>query len=296
MRLKMNKRIFIIDDDEYSLESIKYCLDFNKYQINLFKYSEDLLSHKLLKEADLFVIDVRLDNESGIELSLKLQNMGIHVPRFYVSGFAPEEFFDQLTKYNHRYMYDFVSKPFNSLTFLNRINVLLKLSTYQKYLKEEKDKAESTMWNMLINNSNFFIISIDTNLKIKTCSTNLVKILKYKANSIIGENWTKFIDSDFKRFIDDFKKRKDKSKYCEITGNIINDKKIKIPVKWFVSLLMSNEIFCIGTILKQDIYKNNNIESIREYFKNILIRDDQMLKEIKQSKLIYKEKENLCQT
>ncbi len=297
MEFKSNKRIFIIDDDKYSLEAISNHL-YDKYQIYNFQYSEDLLSHDLLKEANLFIIDIRLDNESGISLSLDLQNMGIRVPRLYISGFSPYEFFEQISKDEHEYIYDFVSKPLDFLTFFNRINILLKVSTYQKYLHEEQDLAESALWNLLINNSNFFIISTDRNLKIKSCSLNLIKILEYETNNIVGKNWSDFIDSDFKKFMYDFKDKKDVSKYCEITGNVINNSGISIPVKWFVSL-SNNELFGVGTILTQEIYKRNNINSIRSYFKTMLERDSVMIESIKQPNQLIttteKEQLKLCQ-
>jgi len=281
-KLERKMNIFIIDDEKSILESIKLFIDKDKYNIYTFKNSKDLLNHKSLLEADLFIIDIRLKEESGIKLSLDLQNLGLGVPRLFISGFSQEEFFKQLSKDKHEYIYDFISKPFNSISFLNRIGILLKISAYQKYMHNDQDKSESILWNLFINNSKFFVISINQNFKIKACSSNLIKTLEYKTNEVIGQKWSKFIDSNFEKYIYDFRKKSDKTKYCEVMGNIIKNNGVNISIKWFISIIDNNELFSIGTLLTQEIHQKDNSESIRSYFKNILERDSLMIQSIKQ--------------
>jgi FixJ family two-component response regulator len=82
--------IVIVDDDRDVGDALKRGLTAQGYNTELYGTSAECLNAVVSREAACFVIDVHLDNESGIDLSAQLSSMGIKSPVIHMSGSAVE--------------------------------------------------------------------------------------------------------------------------------------------------------------------------------------------------------------
>jgi len=136
--------IFILDDEDQILEMFKKFLSdmAPSYDVFCFNNHEDLLKHPLLKYVSLFIFDVNLRGDiTGDELALQIHDQDHPAPFLFMSGkgYTFESFNDKdLT-------YDYLSKPFNLDSGLNRIKVLLKVSEQYRSHQDEKTKFQITL-------------------------------------------------------------------------------------------------------------------------------------------------------
>jgi len=282
----LNKQpiIFIIDDSKDILKPLAKVLEQNKNEVYCFTNSKELLSHKKLKSVGLFIIDIILDEEDGIELSTKLSDMGIISSRLFISGHDRKQVLDKVPE-KISYLYDFISKPIDLNVFINRIDILLKCTRQLQCYANKKQLIEHALWDVF-NYSNFYVIALDENLCVKLCSYSLATALGFEnEDEILGENWIKFISPSFQEAIKTIHTGvlNNKDEFKEITNEILTKNGKLINVKWFNSSVKNGltMTFSVGVPLTRNISIENNVESMRSYFKDILERDESMIRSLK---------------
>lgn len=78
--------VFVVDDDPSSLRGMKRLLREHGFQAVLFDSAQALRDHGDFDEACCIVLDINLNNESGIDLRQQLAAAGISVPVIYITG------------------------------------------------------------------------------------------------------------------------------------------------------------------------------------------------------------------
>jgi len=153
--------IFVIDDDLPVLRSILNTLeDVNAYNVFGFADPKTLIKHELLKAVDLFIIDVTLKEENGRELFNRLCEAGIDTPALFISGLIDDRSFGKLDCDG---IYDFMPKPFPSAKiFINRVNLLLKVSEQHKSAISEQERLNS-LFEAVLEQAPFGIDVIEKN-------------------------------------------------------------------------------------------------------------------------------------
>ncbi len=71
---KVNKRIFIVDDDKEYLEELKESLALNGYNVDLFFDKEAALKNIKEVKPDIIILDHKNANKTSIEIAKKLKN------------------------------------------------------------------------------------------------------------------------------------------------------------------------------------------------------------------------------
>jgi len=175
-------------------------------------------------------------------------------------------------------IFDFVNEDlFHSFLLINRIKVLLNIPRIVKVSNVKAEHLQMNLWKLL-DYSNFFAIILDSNLKIKTINYHLSKILGYGDQSaLINEDWVKFLkptEIDVIKYVHEQITNNNKD-YNEFTNDIIDSDKNIITVKWFNTLINHNYnwVFSIGVPLTKEPTLNEDIDSIRSYFRDILEQD-----------------------
>ncbi len=149
----MLKRIFVIEDDEWYGEYLKYQLSTNlNYEIHLFRRGIECLNNINLNP-DVITIDVNLPGISGEELFLKLKKAFPEIPVIIISGQTEIQLALDLIR---KGAYDYIYKDNNTIDFLtkslNRINEKLLLKNEIKHLQNQLfDKHKVS--NSIIGNS-----------------------------------------------------------------------------------------------------------------------------------------------
>jgi FixJ family two-component response regulator len=80
------KTVFVVDDDASTLRGVKRLLREYGFDAVLFDSAEALRNHNHFDEACCIVLDINLNDESGIDLRRQLTAAGILVPVIYITG------------------------------------------------------------------------------------------------------------------------------------------------------------------------------------------------------------------
>ncbi len=86
MVLAERSSVFVVDDDASMRISIKRLLREYGFSSTLFGSTKALLDHEDFSKAICIVIDINLNNQSGIDLRRSLANEGVAAPVIYITG------------------------------------------------------------------------------------------------------------------------------------------------------------------------------------------------------------------
>lgn len=84
--MRKRKAVFVVDDDPGTLRGLKRLLREHGYDSLLFQSAEAFRNHGDFDQAICIVLDVNLNDASGIEVRQRLKADGISVPVIYITG------------------------------------------------------------------------------------------------------------------------------------------------------------------------------------------------------------------
>ena len=103
------KSVFVVDDDHSMLAGIKRLLAWHGFPTELFSSSDALLRHDNFESAFCMILDIDLEEESGLDLHTRLANDGILLPVIYITGNDSE---DYRSSASERGCLAYLTKPF----------------------------------------------------------------------------------------------------------------------------------------------------------------------------------------
>jgi len=84
--LRKRNVVFVVDDDLGMLKGLERLLRHHGYDSVLFSSAEEFQNHDDFDSACCVVLDINLNNESGIELRHRLKAAGISLPVIYITA------------------------------------------------------------------------------------------------------------------------------------------------------------------------------------------------------------------
>jgi FixJ family two-component response regulator len=84
--LRNRNVVFVVDDDPGMLKGLKRLLREHGYDSVVFSSAEEFQNHDDFESACCVVLDINLNNESGIELRHRLRASGISLPVIYITA------------------------------------------------------------------------------------------------------------------------------------------------------------------------------------------------------------------
>ena len=84
--LKDRNVVLVVDDDPGMLEGLQRLLWLHAYEPILFSSAEDFKNHTDFEKVVCVILDINLNDGSGIELGHHLQAAGLSVPIIYMTG------------------------------------------------------------------------------------------------------------------------------------------------------------------------------------------------------------------
>ena len=84
--MKNRNIVLVVDDDPGMLEGLQRLLWLHAYEPILFSSAEAFKNHTDFEKAVCVILDINLNDGSGIELGHHLQAAGISVPVIYMTG------------------------------------------------------------------------------------------------------------------------------------------------------------------------------------------------------------------
>jgi PAS domain S-box-containing protein len=303
MELMMNNKpylIFLTHEDKEFESKIKDLIlnNIHNVKVKTFESRSKILYDKDIDEVDLIIIDLLFDEEKLESINQAL--MTIHHNNYtpYLLFINKSDFKAEKLSFAKEYknlICEFVDeRDFDDFIFINRVKVLLGIPKISKEADIKKEQIQNNIWKIL-DYCNLFIVMLDKNLNIKIVNYHLMKVLGYDNDEkLIGENWSKFltnVDLDLIKHVHE-EILSGSTLYKEFTNDIIDGNKKTITVKWFNSYINSefNCIFSIGIPLTKEPSLEDDIDSLRTYFKDILDKDKTTIMALKEVTLKYSEK------
>ncbi|WP_247781357.1 response regulator [Bradyrhizobium sp. 170] len=84
--LRKRNVVFVVDDDLGTLKGLKRLLREHGYDSVVFSSADEFQKHDDFESACCVVLDIDLNNESGIELRHRLKAAGISLPVIYITA------------------------------------------------------------------------------------------------------------------------------------------------------------------------------------------------------------------
>ena len=78
--------VLVVDDDPGMLKGVQRLLRLHEYNPVLFSSAEDFRKHADVEKAVCVILDINLNDGSGIELRHGLKAAGVSVPVIYITG------------------------------------------------------------------------------------------------------------------------------------------------------------------------------------------------------------------
>lgn len=84
--MSRRKSVFVVDDDPSMRMGMKRLLREHGFNTTLFDSGAALLSHADFGKAFCVVLDINLNDQSGIDLRRQLADMGVGLPVIFITG------------------------------------------------------------------------------------------------------------------------------------------------------------------------------------------------------------------
>lgn len=270
----------------------------NNVEVKTFPSRECIPNDPNLVLADLIIIDLIFQDERLEKIHKGLIKINHKISTPYLLFTNHKDFdLDRITfiKEYPESIFEFVNElTFNKFIFLNRIKNLLKIPKISKFSQSEVEKIQNGIWKLL-DYSNMFVVMLDRDLKIKIINYHLTKVLGYEYPSdLISKDWRQFLRKPDYELIHHISNEimNGNLNYKEFTNDILDKDGKSITVKWFNTLINHefNCIFSVGVPLTKEPTLDEDIDSLRAYFRDILEQDRTVIQAMKEVTMKYSEK------
>jgi FixJ family two-component response regulator len=129
--------VFVIDDDPDMRGALSKLFRSVGLRVEVFASAAELLQRELPDIPSCFVLDVRLQRSSGLDLHSELRRSGIKTPVVFITGHGDIHMSVQAMKAG---AVDFLAKPFRDQEMLDAVNGAIERD--RKRRSEEKSNAE----------------------------------------------------------------------------------------------------------------------------------------------------------
>jgi len=169
-------KLLIIDDNEKFRLSLARSLKIREFECFTVGSSKEAMRFLENTEVQVILLDLRLGNENGIEVSKKIMEKHKGIPQIMITGFAT---IDSAVEVLKNGVVDYIQKPIDLKKLVKTINNVIKVSQKsEKVKKEESSCLDCYFWKT-------------ENQKMKHC----LKLAKQLADSeipilILGESGT----------------------------------------------------------------------------------------------------------
>ena len=116
--------VYIIDDDEAVLDSIKELVESVNLKTKIFANAQEFLDFYTADIVGCIVLDIRMARMSGLVLQERLNEMGIKLPIIFITGHGDVDMAVEALKSG---AVDFIQKPYHEQNLLDSINNALEL-------------------------------------------------------------------------------------------------------------------------------------------------------------------------
>ncbi|MCD6238288.1 MAG: sigma-54-dependent Fis family transcriptional regulator [Thermotogae bacterium] len=124
-------KILLVDDELYTVESLKYFLEKKGHEVGTALTGEECLKKIRANDFDVIFLDLVLPDINGMELLKKAMNLNVSMKIVLITAYGTIEKAVESIKLG---AYDFITKPVD----LNRLSIILENAFKERKLLEEK--------------------------------------------------------------------------------------------------------------------------------------------------------------
>lgn len=136
--------VFVIDDDDAFRRSLVFLLEDLDWRVEAFASSAEFLEAcpEPVAEAGCILLDIRMPLMSGMELQLKLNELGWITPIIFLTGHGDIEMAVQAMKLG---AYGFLSKPFKDQVLLDEVAAAARFAQQTRENLQRQQEAEEIL-------------------------------------------------------------------------------------------------------------------------------------------------------
>lgn len=184
--------VFVLDDDRAARESLHWLLESVGHHVNCYASAFEFLEHYDGSVPGCLVLDVRMPGMSGMELQYHLLERGWCLPVIVVTGHGDVPMAVRAMKAG---AVDFLQKPYNDQTLLDRIRQALDLCSQRRQNHDELamihanyehlTQREREVVAMVVAGKANKVIAIELELSPKTIEVHRANVMsKMQAHSL----------------------------------------------------------------------------------------------------------------
>lgn len=129
--------IFVIDDERSVRDSIKWLFNSISINVRVFETAQEFLDSNIDYKYGCLILDVRMQNMSGLQLQSTLYDMKFPLPLVFLSAYGDAQMGAQAIK---KGAIDFLQKPYRNQDLLDAVNIALRQSKEALDAQVERDK------------------------------------------------------------------------------------------------------------------------------------------------------------
>ena len=136
--------VFVIDDDDAFRRSLVFLLEDLDWRVEAFASAAEFLEAypEPVAEAGCILLDIRMPLMSGMELQLKLNELGWVTPIIFLTGHGDIEMAVQAMKLG---AYGFLSKPFKDQVLLDEVAAAARFAQQTRENLQRQQEAEEIL-------------------------------------------------------------------------------------------------------------------------------------------------------
>ncbi len=136
--------VFVIDDDDAFRRSLVFLLEDLDWRVEAFASAAEFLEAypEPVAEAGCILLDIRMPLMSGMELQLKLNELGWVTPIIFLTGHGDIEMAVQAMKLG---AYGFLSKPFKDQVLLDEVAAAVRFAQQTRENLQRQQEAEEIL-------------------------------------------------------------------------------------------------------------------------------------------------------
>lgn len=124
--MSIEPTVFIVDDDPGVRDSLKYMIESVGHHVEAYENARAMIDRARTPVSGCLVADLRLPGMSGLDMSDKLQELGVKLPTIMITGHGDVTAAVRAMKSG---ALDFIEKPFSDQALLDRITTALHMNT-----------------------------------------------------------------------------------------------------------------------------------------------------------------------
>ncbi len=188
----MQPTVYVVDDDKLARESLEWLIDSVGLPVKTFASGQAFLDFSSKDLTGCLVLDVRMPDISGMDLHVKLKQLGCTLPVIIMTGHADVDMAVRAMKAG---AYDFIEKPYNDSLMLERIQSAIAFDQDNRKEQERVNSVkerlatltprEKEVLNYVLKSTANKIIAAELGISIKTVELHRSNLMtKMQASSV----------------------------------------------------------------------------------------------------------------